>query len=288
MALPANDIGRCTEVNPFRTFRCDTAPGMPSLSDATVYLSIYGSKEKPITETLKLYKLDVPKWADMRSSVTLTCQYELGSFTLYSVKWYKDDNEFFRYSPELEPPMKVFVLDGISVNMNKSSSTQVTLYPLSRKSEGNYKCEVSVDASNFPTVVEDANMTIIALPDEIPRIEGLRQFYSEGDYLEANCTAVMAFPAARVTWYINNAELTAVSLRLCLCAQSDAPRCPVRSESFSRYKLNKTYRITDRRAGRGVIVVVLPLYTRDSSFNNSLKLVWTLHEPQCSTLHVLR
>lgn len=28
-------------------------------------------------------------------------------------------------------------------------------------SKGNYKCEVSTDAPNFPTVVEDANMTVI-------------------------------------------------------------------------------------------------------------------------------
>lgn len=44
---------------------------------------------------------------------------------------------------------------------SKSSDTEVTLFPLTRKSKGNYKCEVSTDAPNFPTVVEDANMTVI-------------------------------------------------------------------------------------------------------------------------------
>lgn len=44
---------------------------------------------------------------------------------------------------------------------SKSSSTKVTLFPLTRMSTGNYKCEVSTDAPNFPTIVEDANMTVI-------------------------------------------------------------------------------------------------------------------------------
>lgn len=44
---------------------------------------------------------------------------------------------------------------------SKSSATAVTLFPLTRDSNGNYKCEVSTDAPNFPTVVDDANMTVI-------------------------------------------------------------------------------------------------------------------------------
>lgn len=47
-----------------------------------------------------------------------------------------------------------------------------------------------------------------AFPEDGPRIEGLRQMYGVGDYLEANCTAKMTFPAAEVTWYINNLEVS--------------------------------------------------------------------------------
>lgn len=48
----------------------------------------------------------------------------------------------------------------------------------------------------------------IAYPEDGPRIEGLRQIYSIGEFLEANCTAKMTFPMAHVTWYINNLEVS--------------------------------------------------------------------------------
>lgn len=48
----------------------------------------------------------------------------------------------------------------------------------------------------------------IALPEDGPRIEGLRQSYSVGEYLEANCTAKMTFPAAQMSWLINNLEVS--------------------------------------------------------------------------------
>lgn len=49
---------------------------------------------------------------------------------------------------------------------------------------------------------------VVAFPENGPKIEGLRQWYAVGDYLEANCTANMAFPAAQVTWFINNIEVS--------------------------------------------------------------------------------
>lgn len=48
----------------------------------------------------------------------------------------------------------------------------------------------------------------IALPEEGVKIEGLKQYYTVGEYLEANCTAKMTFPAAQITWYINNIEVS--------------------------------------------------------------------------------
>lgn len=55
----------------------------------------------------------------------------------------------------------VLIIVVIILQESKSSASEVTLYPLTRTSNGNYKCEVSTDAPNFPTVVEDANMSVI-------------------------------------------------------------------------------------------------------------------------------
>lgn len=51
------------------------------------------------------------------------------------------------------------------------------------------------------------HLIFTAFPEDGPRIEGLRSWYSVGDYLEANCTAKMTFPAAQVSWLINDIEV---------------------------------------------------------------------------------
>lgn len=67
---------------------------------------------------LILTKLVIPQWADLRSSVTLYCQFDTGGDSLYSVKWYKDDHEFFRYTPGLNPQTLVFNLEGVNVDVS--------------------------------------------------------------------------------------------------------------------------------------------------------------------------
>nr|CAH7769113.1 unnamed protein product [Callosobruchus chinensis] len=41
--------------------------------------------------------MEAPPVADPRSDTTLDCQFDMGGEELYAVKWYKDDQEFFRY-----------------------------------------------------------------------------------------------------------------------------------------------------------------------------------------------
>jgi hypothetical protein len=42
---------------------------------------------------------------------------------LYSVKWYKDGYEFYRYVPRDQPPAQVFTLNGISVDVRIQANT---------------------------------------------------------------------------------------------------------------------------------------------------------------------
>ena len=37
--------------------------------------------------------------AEVGEDITLTCEYRLERDTLYSIKWYRDDREFFRFIP---------------------------------------------------------------------------------------------------------------------------------------------------------------------------------------------
>lgn len=65
--------------------------------------------------------LDVPSPTILGESVELTCSYELDNEQLYSVKWYKNDVEFYRYVPNDWPPGQFLPLPGIRVDVSYSS-----------------------------------------------------------------------------------------------------------------------------------------------------------------------
>ncbi|XP_063704191.1 uncharacterized protein LOC134833703 [Culicoides brevitarsis] len=160
---------------------------------------------------LHLTGIAVPTIADVRDSVSMSCSYNLGSDKLHSVKWYKDDREFFRYAPYQE--QQVMMFPAVGVHLTKEpydpyecgrTKCRITLDNLSVGSTGTYKCEVSGDAPTFPIVFEASNMTVIALPRIDPVISGLGYRYEIGDFVVANCTSDISFPPAILNWYIND------------------------------------------------------------------------------------
>jgi hypothetical protein len=52
----------------------------------------------------------------------LQCQYELENDRLYSVTWYKDDEEFYRYVPRANPMQHSYPLEGIKVDVSRSAN----------------------------------------------------------------------------------------------------------------------------------------------------------------------
>lgn len=155
---------------------------------------------------LQLTELAVPTHANLKQSVTLNCRFNLDSAKLYSVKWYKDEFEFFRYMPENKPQMQVFPVSGIVLDESNSDMNKVSLINVDFTSSGVYRCEVSTEAPYFDTVFSNSNMTILAYPEHDPAISGVQSHYAPGDYITANCTAAQSNPAPEVDWYINGAR----------------------------------------------------------------------------------
>ncbi|KFM73074.1 hypothetical protein X975_17845, partial [Stegodyphus mimosarum] len=90
--------------------------------------------------------MDVPSPTTQGESVELICSYELDEDKLYSVKWYKDDIEFYRYVPNDWPPGQFLPLQGVRVDLSKSGSQSVYLRHVDLNSAGTYRCEVSAEA----------------------------------------------------------------------------------------------------------------------------------------------
>lgn len=67
---------------------------------------------------LELTELSVPSHANLGHSITLYCWFNLDDASLYSVKWYKDEFEFFRFMPNNKPEMQVFPLAGIMLDVS--------------------------------------------------------------------------------------------------------------------------------------------------------------------------
>ena len=85
--------------------------------------------------------LRVPGQLILGSGASLGCDYNLEGSKLYSVKWYKDGQEFFRFMPSMDNKIEVFSVRGVSVDVSGklkktfflffeiSSVSFISLYP---------------------------------------------------------------------------------------------------------------------------------------------------------------
>lgn len=168
---------------------------------------------KDICLCLRLTEVRIPNHVTKNSTVQLECHYDLNGEQLYSVKWYKDGNEFFRFVPRDNPPAQPFPLTGVSVDLLNSTANQIALNNVTLASSGRYRCEVSAEAPSFQTVSSHGDMVVVALPDTDPKITGGRPRYQIGDTVRVNCTSGRSKPAAKLTWFINGEVAEATALR---------------------------------------------------------------------------
>ncbi|XP_058057104.1 uncharacterized protein LOC131208386 [Anopheles bellator] len=158
---------------------------------------------KEFASGIMLTEVRVPKHTIKGHSVRLECHYDMEGEALYSVKWYKDGREFYRYVPRDDPPGTVFPQPGIAVDLLNSTSEQVVLDPIDLSSSGKYRCEVSAEAPSFQTVSDHGEMLVVVLPEEDPHITGGKPRYQIGDIVRVNCTSGRSKPVVHLTWYIN-------------------------------------------------------------------------------------
>ncbi|SPP82111.1 uncharacterized protein LOC117584167 isoform X2 [Drosophila guanche] len=163
---------------------------------------------------LRLVEVRIPNYVIKGSAAQLECLYDLDGEALYSVKWYKDGNEFYRYVPRDMPPAQTFLLPGVKVDLHNSSDAIVTLRDVNLNSAGRFRCEVSGEAPSFQTVTEHGDMVVVSLPDQgPPKISGGRPRYQIGDWVRINCTAGRSKPAVDLSWFVNGEAAEPQKLR---------------------------------------------------------------------------
>lgn len=128
-----------------------------------------------------MIEVRVPNYTVKDSVVKLECHYDMDDEKLYSVKWYKDGHEFYRYLPRDHPPATLFPQNGITVDvrtpnyesessvienfslqqLHNSSDSLVVLQSVNLSSSGRYRCEVSGEAPSFNTVDGYGDMVVV-------------------------------------------------------------------------------------------------------------------------------
>ena len=155
-----------------------------------------------------MMEMMVPEQVILGEMASLHCMYDMEGEELYSVKWYKNGHEFFRYIPgDREQRITTFSLPGLAVERSQSDSHRVRLRKVNLATTGRYRCEVSAEAPLFNTVSQSKRLEVVALPSAGPRISGLRspgsRLYRLGETLRLNCTSDSGHPAPHLAWFIN-------------------------------------------------------------------------------------
>ncbi|XP_073952119.1 uncharacterized protein isoform X2 [Choristoneura fumiferana] len=136
-------------------------------------------------------------------TASIICYRDMQGAPVYSVKWYRGNHEFYRYTPQETPSTKEFGLLGIYVDTNRSDGEQVVLRRLDLSLAGNFSCEVTADTS-FTTAIAYKFIDVIAIPLYPPILMAEKERYQPGELLRANCTSSPAKPPANLTIYIND------------------------------------------------------------------------------------
>ncbi|XP_022238322.1 uncharacterized protein LOC106478908 [Limulus polyphemus] len=160
------------------------------------------------SHSLKLVELNVPEGVARGAPVWMYCGYNLEGDELYSVKWYKNNVEFYRFLPSDKPPGQKYDLLGVHINLQKSNKTHVYLQKTELQSGGSYGCEVSTEAPSYHTVKAEKVLKIYDIPEEKPVIEGAKQAYQIGDEVNVTCFSLSSKPIASLQWIINGKTAT--------------------------------------------------------------------------------
>lgn len=108
-----------------------------------VQVSTGSDSSSSINSSSNRIALDLPEFALAGDSIELTCNHKLPVSRLYSVKWFKDSVEFYRFVPlnGLRAKSSLFIED-VRIDMSKSSSERLLLQNVTQKTSGTYRCEV--------------------------------------------------------------------------------------------------------------------------------------------------
>ncbi|GJQ77674.1 hypothetical protein Trydic_g12799 [Trypoxylus dichotomus] len=156
-----------------------------------------------------------PSTVNRSGSAVLYCDYDLEGAPLYTVKWYRGEKEFYRYTETDADKTQMFQIDGFIIDEDRSNSTQVYLRNISDfKHSGNFTCEVTDDGQPISTALDVRTMLVVQLPSSPPMISVSHKPLDYGDTLRANCSSPPSRPPAILRMSLNNMVIGRTNIAL--------------------------------------------------------------------------
>ncbi|XP_023338379.1 uncharacterized protein LOC111709035 [Eurytemora carolleeae] len=153
--------------------------------------------------SLSNLRVSVPSIVLRGENTTFNCTWDTDKTDkIWAVKWYRGTIEIFRNIFDEIPPIKTFPLDNFHIDEFISDGKTLLLRNVNFHNTGEYSCEVIADQT-FHTLIKKAHMQVVDLPDDKPRISGIKDKYQIGETIEAMCTSWHSHPPANLSWFIN-------------------------------------------------------------------------------------
>ncbi|XP_046631583.1 uncharacterized protein LOC124311227 isoform X2 [Daphnia pulicaria] len=156
-------------------------------------------------ESIRLEHVEVPSVVAVGEPAAFLCDVDLEfDNELYSVKWYKDSEEFYEWKPKRTPSVQIYPVEGIQVDRERSVREAVVLRSVTPATAGFFRCEASGEGPAFRSVSGGAALSVVILPKKKPAIFGGYVINEQDGTVELNCTTDPSRPAAQIRWLINN------------------------------------------------------------------------------------
>ena len=130
--------------------------------------------------------------------IDLRCNYNLHEDgIIYSIKFYYNDREFYRYIPRDSAPVRTFPLRDFRVQRTESFHNWIRLSDLARDTKGFFKCEVSTEGPTFYTCSDETSLAGIVEPPVLSHVVG-----GKGDQVELKCRSPDPKLRGRFVWSV--------------------------------------------------------------------------------------
>lgn len=80
-----------------------------------------------LIEALKV-SVAIPELVKLNEGFWINCSHQTELEDIYAIKWYKDDEEFYRYLPNASPKVSIYQTNGIQLDVSIISSGNDLLF----------------------------------------------------------------------------------------------------------------------------------------------------------------